>query len=116
MAKTIICVDDEKFILDSFKKTIRPALDKDYGVENADGARDCMNLVNELLKEGHEIPVVVCDYIMPDIKGDELLSMIHKKSPKTKTILLTGLATTEGVTNAVNNASLYRYIAKPWQS
>jgi signal transduction histidine kinase len=30
--------------------------------------------------------------------------------------LLTGQATVEGVTNAINNAGLYRYIEKPWET
>jgi signal transduction histidine kinase len=49
------------------------------------------------------------------MKGDELLHQIHVIAPKTLKIMLTGQADMEAVTNAVNDASLYRYIAKPWE-
>jgi signal transduction histidine kinase len=52
---------------------------------------------------------------MLDMKGDELLRKIHNISPKTLKIMLTGQADMEAVTSAVNQANLYRYIAKPWE-
>ncbi len=44
-----------------------------------------------------------------------MLHRIHSVSPQTLTIMLTGQANIEAVTNAVNRANLYRYIAKPWE-
>ena len=73
-------------------------------------------MFKELLQEENEIPLVISDQIMPDMKGDELLYRIHELSPKTLKIMLTGQADLEAVTNAVNQANLYRYIAKPWES
>jgi len=40
--------------------------------------------------------------------------MIHERSPATLKIMLTGQADVEAVGNAVNEAKLYRFIAKPW--
>jgi signal transduction histidine kinase len=51
---------------------------------------------------------------MPGMKGDELLKEIHKLSPGSLKILLTGQASLDGISNAINNAQLYRFIAKPW--
>jgi len=51
---------------------------------------------------------------MPGMKGDVLLKEIHELSPGSLKILLTGQASIEGISNAINNAQLYRYIAKPW--
>ncbi|MDX1285974.1 MAG: hybrid sensor histidine kinase/response regulator, partial [Draconibacterium sp.] len=63
---------------------------------------------------GQKVPVIISDYIMPGMKGDQLLKEIHKISPESLKILLTGQASIEGISNAINNAALYRYIAKPW--
>jgi signal transduction histidine kinase len=52
---------------------------------------------------------------MPDLKGDEVLKQIRALSPQTLTVMLTGQAGVDGITNAINAAQLYRYIAKPWQ-
>jgi len=111
----ILCVDDEKIVLDSLKNELRSVFGREYIIETSESGSDALSLINELIEKGTAIPVIIADYIMPGMKGDDLLIAIHKKLPDTKTILLTGQATMEGVTNALNNAALYRYISKPWQ-
>jgi two-component system sensor histidine kinase ChiS len=67
------------------------------------------------VEDGIELWVVICDEIMPERRGHEVLAEIHKLSPLTKTILLTGQAEIEAVTESVNNADLFRFISKPWE-
>jgi len=110
----IICVDDEKTILDSIKEQLIDSFTDEYSIEVASDGEEALELFNELLEEHREIPLVISDYMMPNIKGDDLLKRIHAISPKTRKIMLTGQASVEGVSNAVNYAKLYRYIAKPW--
>lgn len=114
--QVIICVDDETTVLRSLKAELKKAVSNAYLIEIAEGGEEALELVEELLKKGDEVPLVISDYIMPDMKGDELLKRVHQLSPKTLKIMLTGQADLEAVTNAINQAKLYRYIAKPWQS
>jgi adenylate cyclase len=114
--QAIICVDDEQTVLQSLKAELREAFGREYTIELAEGGVDALDLFEELLEEGYDVPVIISDYIMPEMKGDELLKCIHELSPKTLKILLTGQADVEAVANAVNYAKLYRYIAKPWQA
>jgi signal transduction histidine kinase len=72
-------------------------------------------LYEELIEDGYEIPLIIADYIMPEMTGDMLLESIYQKDKYIKTILLTGQASIQGVENAVNKANLYRYISKPWE-
>ncbi|MFM9265724.1 PAS domain S-box protein [Tychonema sp. BBK16] len=111
----IICVDDEPIILESLKIELKKALGEEHLLETAEGGEDALELVEELLAEGREIVAVISDYLMPNIKGDELLKQIHRISPKTIKIMLTGQADLEAVANTIKHAKLYRYIAKPWQ-
>jgi class 3 adenylate cyclase/CheY-like chemotaxis protein len=111
----IVCVDDEVTILTSLKSELRKAFGEEYRVEIAEGGEDALELLEELIEDGDEIPLIISDYIMPDMKGDELLRRVHELSPKTLKVMLTGQATIEAVTNAVKYAKLYRYIGKPWQ-
>lgn len=113
--QVILCVDDEFILLKSLRDELRDAFGSTHSIEIADGGQSALELVEELLEEGYEIPVVISDYIMPDLKGDELLRQVHHLSPQTLNIMLTGQATIEAVANAVKYAQLYRYIAKPWQ-
>ncbi|GAK61008.1 two-component hybrid sensor and regulator [Candidatus Vecturithrix granuli] len=111
----IVCIDDEEIVLRSLKRELNDALGGNYLIETAAGGEEALELFEELVAEGYEIPLVISDHIMPDIKGDEVLHRIHTTSPQTLTIMLTGQANIEAVTNAVNHANLYRYIAKPWE-
>ncbi|MCX6307796.1 MAG: hybrid sensor histidine kinase/response regulator, partial [Bacteroidia bacterium] len=73
-----------------------------------------LEIYDELVQNGYEVPVVISDYLMPNMRGDEFLIKIHEKNPNILKILLTGHANIEGITNAINNANLYRFIPKPW--
>jgi signal transduction histidine kinase len=111
----IICVDDEQTILDSLEIELQKTLGDEYLIETAAGSEEALELLEELLNEQYEVPLVISDYLMPHMKGDELLKRIHTLSPKTLKIMLTGQADLEAVGNAIKYAKLYRYIAKPWQ-
>ena len=111
----IICVDDEQTILDSLKIELEDVLGDEYLLELTESGEEALEVLSELLEDDYEIALVIADYIMPGIKGDELLKRIHAISPKTLKIMLTGHANLQAVGNAVNQAKLYRYIPKPWQ-
>lgn len=113
--QSILCVDDEKFILNSLKEQLKTKFGNKYTIELAENGEDALEVFKELTDDNIEIPLVISDYIMPGMKGDELLKIIHKTYPKTINILLTGQATLSGVVNAINGADLYRYITKPWE-
>jgi adenylate cyclase len=112
----ILCVDDEPAILESLEIELQRALGAGYLIETASSGEEALELLEELLENNYEIPLVISDQIMPDIKGDDLLKRIHAISPKTFKIMLTGQADLDAVGNAIKYARLYRYIAKPWQS
>ena len=114
MKKAIVCVDDEQFVLRSLKNELEEHFGDEYLIETAETGEDAKNLLSDLIKNNFNVDVAIVDYIMPGIKGDELLEHIHKTSPETKGIMLTGQATTDGIKNAINKAGLYRFLTKPW--
>lgn len=115
MKPVILCIDDEPIVLRSLEVELSEFFGEEFFLEFAESGEEAIEIVEELLDEGAEIPVVIADYVMPRLKGDRVLAAIHEKSPYTKTILLTGQANLQGVTNAINHADLYRYISKPWE-
>lgn len=111
---TIICIDDENVVLRSLKNELIYIFGGTYSVEVAESGQEALDILQELTAEGIEVPVVICDYIMPGMKGDEVLGKIHAEYPDIITVMLTGRAVAQGVINAVNNACLFRYVEKPW--
>ncbi len=111
----IICVDDEQTILDSLKIELETALEDKYVIETAESGEEALEVLWSLVEDDCQVAVTIADYIMPGMKGDELLIKIHQEYPKILKIMLTGQADIQAVGNAVNEANLYRYIAKPWE-
>lgn len=112
--KVILCVDDEKIVLNSLKEQLKPIVGQHYRIEVAESGEEALSIFLALKADDIEIPLIISDYMMPGMNGDELLSYIHIESPKTIKILLTGQATLDGVVNSINKGNLYRFIAKPW--
>jgi two-component system, sensor histidine kinase and response regulator len=113
--RVILCIDDEPIVLDSLKEQIQQGFQGDFLIETAESGDEALEIFDELTENGTEIPIIIADFIMPGMKGDALLTKIHDLKPKSKKILLTGQASLEGVSNAVNKANLYRFISKPWE-
>lgn len=116
MSKSVIvCVDDETAVLDSLRRELSEAFEDICEIETAMGGIDAIALVQDLVEERCDLSVIIADYLMPDIKGDAVLQEVHQLSPQTLKIMLTGQANIDGISNAINSAQLYHYIAKPWQ-
>ncbi len=111
----IVCVDDEPAVLDSLRRELSEAFEESCELETALGGLEAVELVKDLVADQCEVAVIISDYLMPDLKGDEVLRQVCALSPQTLTVMLTGQAGVDGITNAINTAQLYRYIAKPWQ-
>ncbi|MBE9137756.1 PAS domain S-box protein [Nodosilinea sp. LEGE 07088] len=112
-AWTILCVDDEQNVL----LTLRAQLLRhfpEYAIEIAESGPDALELMDEIVNRGGEVPLVIADQTMPGMKGDELLIELHARYPQMLKVMLTGQAQAEAVSNVANQGSLYRFLSKPW--
>jgi DNA-binding NtrC family response regulator len=114
MNKIILCIDDETMILTSLKSQLKRHFGNQFKYEFAENACEGLTLIDELINDENIIIIIVSDWLMPGIKGDEFLIKVHQKYPKIIKIMLTGMANDEAVENARKNADLYQYINKPW--
>jgi CheY-like chemotaxis protein len=110
----ILCVDDEMLVLDSLKEQLRRRFGSRYLYETASDAQEAWEAIAELCADGIEILIIVSDWLMPGMKGDEFLAQVHKKHPQIVTVLLTGQADAAAVERARRDANLYACLAKPW--
>lgn len=109
----ILCVDDEPDILQTLKLQLKNEFKDNYFYELAESGDEALELIEDLSEEDRLV-VVVSDWLMPGIKGDELLIRIHQKYPNMVKVMLTGQADAAAVKRAVNEADLYCCLYKPW--
>jgi len=114
--KVILCVDDEKFILTSIKGQLKAYFGDQFSYELAESADEAIDVIEELAEEGMSILVIVSDWLMPGVKGDEFLIEVHKRFPKIVNLMLTGQADDAAIENAKKHANLFCVIHKPWTS
>jgi putative nucleotidyltransferase with HDIG domain len=105
---TILFVDDEEMVLKSLRRITRNCGLDCLFVDNGEKAL-------RLLRNNHEISVVVADQRMPGIKGIDLLRKVKERNPEITRILLTGYADQQTAIDAINQSEVYRYLTKPWK-
>lgn len=115
MAKsTILCVDDEKTVLDSLKNQLRGIFGDSFNYEIAQNGTEALEVVDELKDDSLDVIVVISDYIMPGMYGDEFLIKLHSKYPNIRKIMLTGQADDNAIKRARDKANLLFCLRKPW--
>lgn len=114
--RAILCVDDEKIVLDSLQEQLSATFGDQFEYEIAESVEEAWEVIEEMVEDGYEMVLVISDWLMPQVKGDKFLIDLHKKYPQTVKIMLTGQADPEAVQNAIKNADLYAYIRKPWKA
>ena len=111
----MLFVDDEKVILDSLERQLQSEFSTEFSLLFAESGEEGLEILTDCISNQIKIPVVLADYLMPGIKGDQFLINVHQRLPETRKIMLTGQADLEEVTKVINHANLYRYLAKPWE-
>jgi response regulator RpfG family c-di-GMP phosphodiesterase len=101
----ILCVDDERNVLDGLARTLRSL----FVVETANGGKEGL----EYLTTKGPFAIVTSDLRMPVMDGIEFLSRVRDLSPATVRVLLTGQADMEGAIGAVNEGNVFRFLTKP---
>lgn len=102
----ILFVDDEPNVLKSFQRALRK---EPYTLMTAQGGEEGLKLL-----EAREVSLVISDYNMPLMNGLEFLKTVKTLYPHVLTIMLTGQAELDIAVQAINEASVYKFIQKPW--
>ncbi len=113
MTQAIVFVDDDKALLDSLRMQVG-GLYPEMRCEAAEDATEAWEVIDELAGEGVTILVVVSDWLMPGVRGDELLLAIKRKFPSIHCVLLTGQAPETAERRLVETRTVHRILHKPW--
>ncbi|RKZ47091.1 MAG: response regulator [Candidatus Parabeggiatoa sp. nov. 3] len=114
-SKAILCVDDEEIVLMSLKEQIEDHFGDNFMYEVAESAEKAWEVIEDLNEEEVEILLIVSDWLMPGIKGDEFLIAVHQRFPQIVKVILTGQADEKAIERAIKEANLHRCLRKPWK-
>jgi CheY-like chemotaxis protein len=112
----IMCVDDEQVVLKSLESQLIHEFGDLYHIELAERGTEALELLDELSTEGYRTLVIISDWLMPEMKGDEFLIKAYAKFPHVLTLMLTGQADHESVERTRIEANLYKLVYKPWDA
>ncbi len=115
-SKAILCVDDEQIVLDCLKEQIVSSFPNHFLCETANSAEEAWEVIGELRAEEITLLVIISDWLMPGIKGDEFLINVHQKFPQIVKIILTGQADYTAIRRAQEHADLFQCLHKPWST
>ncbi|TMP75555.1 response regulator, partial [Pseudoalteromonas phenolica] len=108
MNAPIMLVDDEIDILKSLKRTLRL---QHYEVVYTDDPRQALGLIQE-----HKPHVLITDFRMPNMNGQELIQEVKKHDPSIECIVLSGQADYDDMKSLINANNTFKFLSKPWNN
>lgn len=112
----ILCVDDEIIILEILRKQLHQAFKDKFIYEFAESAEEALDIIEEHYKNNLDIAVIISDWLMPGLRGDDFLIAVHQTFPHIIKIILTGQADKIAIERARQQANLHSCLPKPWKS
>ncbi len=112
----IMCVDDEQVVLTSLESQLRQAFGRRFDYETFTSADEAYDFIDEKYAEGESISLIMTDWLMPKVRGDEFLVRVHRRYKDVPMIMLSGQADEKAVDRARNEAKLFKFLSKPWQA
>ena len=109
--RRLLLVDDEINVLNALVRALRQHMpEADMRIETYTDPFDALTRCAEC-----SFDVVISDYRMPQMTGVEFLTAIKAVAPDTVRMILSASTEFDNVTAAINQAGVFRYLAKPWQ-
>jgi len=113
--KAILCVDDEVIILLSMIQELKKVFGNRFLYEQAMDASSALQSIDELAADGVKVILIISDWLMPGIRGDEFLEIVTARHPEIKAIMITGQADREAIDRVRGNGSVLAVLGKPWE-
>ncbi len=101
----ILVIDDELGIREGCRRTLES---EGYAVEVAATGREGQRKFDE-----QPYDLVLLDVMMPDVRGIDLLPLLHQKDAEVVCVVITGYATVELAIQAIK-AGAYDFVSKPF--
>jgi response regulator RpfG family c-di-GMP phosphodiesterase len=103
---TLLCIDDEKNILNALKRLLRK---ENFRLLTGHSGKEGLEIL-----AANEVQVVLSDQRMPGMNGTEFLKEVKALYPDILRIILTGYTDVDSISEAINEGHIYKFFLKPW--
>jgi CheY-like chemotaxis protein len=110
----MLFVDDDLIMIKLLKNVLSAAYKDEFLYATALSAVDALKDIEKLYSTGVEVALIISDWLMPEMKGDEFILKIHEDHPEIKTIMISGYASPQVIENICEKLKLSAFITKPW--
>ncbi|MBC7197529.1 MAG: sigma-54-dependent Fis family transcriptional regulator [Deferribacterales bacterium] len=103
----VVVIDDERFSLEFFDALFSA---EDIDIFKYLSANEALNKISEIMPD-----LVICDHLMPEMNGFEVLEILKRNYPDIPFIMITGYGTIEKAVEAIKLGA-FDYITKPFDN
>jgi DNA-binding NtrC family response regulator len=114
--QAILCVDDEAIILMHLSMILQARYQPQFLLKTASSAALALKTISALHRDGIRLLVVISDWLMPGVKGDELLRQIKVLHPEVRTIMISGKTDEASLGQLRQDTGLVGFLPKPVQN
>ena len=101
----MLYVDDEEHNRIVFEQSLMA----EFAIRVAPDAEAALRIMDE-----YDVAVIMSDIRMPGMSGDDLLSIVAQRHPRTVRMVLTAFSDIDPILRAINQGLVARYMIKPW--
>ena len=101
----LLLVDDDPRTLEALSAVLAS---EPYPILTAKSAGHAFELLAT-----HKVGVVIADYRMPGMAGDEFLSRVRAMYPRAVRIMMSAQADSKSLITALNDSEIYKFLEKP---
>ena len=110
----ILAVDDDLAVGRSIERDLKKRYGARHRVLLADSGQAGLGMVEQIVRRGEPVALLVADQRMPEMTGVDFLARAIRAAPHARRVLLTAYADTEAAIQAINEVGLDHYLMKPW--
>lgn len=104
---TLLIVDDDVPALESLERL----LIDEFDVRTATSAAEAEKILRK-----DWVQIVLCDQRMPGVTGVDFLATVKERWPEVIRMIISACTESDEILASVNDAGIYQYITKPWDS
>jgi signal transduction histidine kinase len=100
----VLVIDDERITRENIKYELEKL---GFNVSTSNNGKEALSII-----KNEEFDIVICDLIMPDLNGIEVLEEIKKITPDTEVIIITGHGSVKSAIECIKKGAI-DYLVKP---